>query len=125
MKKNPLFCFAATALLGFTLVSCGEPTAGDVSSSENEISSSESLITKYLVTFDINGGKLPTGISEIPSQEVEEGHWATKPLARWANATRRHFHHLRGYRHNSGVCVQAFRIGLKGVSFHHPSFQHL
>ena len=80
MKKNPLFCFAATALLGFTLVSCGEPTAGDVSSSENEISSSESIVTKYLVTFDINGGKLPTGISEIPTQEVEEGHWATKPL---------------------------------------------
>ena len=80
MKKNPLFCFAATALLGFALVSCGEPSAGDVSSSENEVSSSESIVTKYLVTFDINGGKLPTGISEIPTQEVEEGHWATKPL---------------------------------------------
>ncbi len=80
MKKNPILCFAATALLGFSLVSCGESPETSASSSPEETSTSESIVKKYLVTFDVNGGKLPTGISEIPAQEVEEGHWATKPL---------------------------------------------
>ncbi|MDY6094582.1 MAG: leucine-rich repeat protein [Candidatus Enteromonas sp.] len=74
MKKSILFSLTAASLL--LLASCGgnKPEAPS-----SEDSSSESIVKKYTVHFDLNGGVLPSGTT-IEDQLVEEGHWATKPL---------------------------------------------
>lgn len=75
MKKSALFTLATASLL--VLAGCGgNPTS---ESSSAQPASSESIVTKYRVHFDLNGGTLPSGVT-IEDQMVEEGHWATKPL---------------------------------------------
>ena len=55
-----------------------EITSIEESSIPEESSTEETK--KYRITFDLNGGYLPTGESRIEDQYVEEGHWAIKPL---------------------------------------------
>lgn len=104
MKYRKFILVLSSALL---LASCGggtssssqasfssEPqgTSGTTSSSQEETSqqTSEPDVTseeqssqdvkKYKVSFDLNGGTLPTGELGIADQYVEEGRWAVKPL---------------------------------------------
>ena len=93
-KRSKLFVLTAAAMLGFgVLTACSTDENGSsaqtssvqassvapVSSSETPVSSA-SQVKKYTVTFDLNGGTMADGSTTIASQEVEEGHWATKPV---------------------------------------------
>ena len=59
-----LVCMLLAAFCAMSLIACGE---------EEEVDPDEPEVTTYTVTFDTNGG------SEIDSQEVEEGGYATQP----------------------------------------------
>ena len=71
---------SSASVVSSSATTSSTPVSSSQEQSTSTPASSTSTAKKYRITFDLNGGMLPTGESGIDDQYVEEGHWAVKPL---------------------------------------------